>query len=76
MAILIIDSKDNLFLKSILTLVQKFKEAKAELIETNKSIEVVDDDEFLKEMIDASEGGVLDSDETSDFMKELKGLAE
>ena len=71
MAILIVDSSDSGFLNIILNLVNRFKGAKAELIDTNKSIEIVDDAEFLKEMIEASKDGVVSEDEKQAFLKEL-----
>ena len=68
MAILVIDSKDSSLLNIIMELVKKFKGVKTEYIDTNDSIEELDDKAFLNEMLAASKGGLLSKDEASAFL--------
>lgn len=75
MAILVIDSKDSSLLNIILELVKKFKGVKAEFIDTNDSIEELDDKAFMNEMIEASKSGILLEDEKTAFLNDLKKAA-
>jgi len=75
MAILVIDSKDSSLLNIILELVKKFKGVKAEFIDTNDSIEELDNKAFMNEMIEASKSGILKEDEATAFLNELKKAA-
>ena len=75
MAILVIDSKDSSLLNIILELVKKFKGVKAEFIDTNDSIEELDDKAFINEMVEASKSGILMEDEATAFLNELKKAA-
>jgi len=72
MAILVIDSKDSSLLNIILELVKKFKGVKAQFIDTNDSIEELDDKAFMSEMVEASKSGLLLDEEASAFINELK----
>ena len=72
MAILLIDSKDSSLLNIIMELVKKFKGVKTEYIDTNDSIEELDDKAFLNEMLEASKSGLLSKDEASAFLYELE----
>jgi len=72
MAILVIDSKDSSLLNIILELVKKFKGVKAQFIDTNDSIEELDDKVFMNEMVEASKSGLLLDEEASAFVNELK----
>jgi len=76
MAILLIDSKDNVFLNLIMELVKKFKGAEAELIDTDDSIVDIDETSFLQDMVNSSKSGLLSKEETDDFMNELNEAAE
>jgi hypothetical protein len=72
MAILLIDSKDSSLFNIIMELVKKFKGVKTEYIDTNDSIEELDDKAFLNEMLEASKSGLLSKDEASAFLYELE----
>jgi len=74
MALLVIDSKDNGFLKIILDLVKRFKGAEARLIDTDKSIDEVDDEFLVKEIQKGVESGFLSDKEAKEFLKELKDV--
>ena len=74
MALLVIDSKDNGFLKIILDLVKRFKGAEARLIDTDKSIDEVDDEFLVKEIQKGAESGFLSDEEAKEFLKELKDV--
>ena len=75
MAILVIDSKDSSLLNIILELVKKFKGVKAQFIDTNDSIEELDDKAFMSEMVEASKSGLLLDEEASAFINELKTVS-
>ena len=72
MAILVIDSKDSSLLNIILELVKKFKGVKAKYIDTDDSIEELDDKAFLNEMLEASKSGQLSNDDAVAFLNELE----
>ena len=72
MALLVIDSDDNGFLKIILDLVKKIKGAKAHLIETDKRIEEIEDEFLLKKIEKGKASGFLSEKETDEFLKELR----
>jgi hypothetical protein len=74
MALLVIDSKDNGFLKVLLDLVKKFKGAKAHLIDTDKSIEELEDAFLAGEIGKGVDSGFLTKEETNDFLDELRSV--
>ncbi|MCF8297155.1 MAG: hypothetical protein K9J13_06375 [Saprospiraceae bacterium] len=71
MALLVIDSKDNGFLSLIHNLVNKFKGAKAELIETEDSISELEDKFLAKEIKKGLESGIASKKEKETFMNDL-----
>ena len=71
MSLLVIDSKNSKFLNIILELVKNVG-VKAELIETDKSIEEYEDEFLAEEIMEGGKDGFLSEQETTEFLNELR----
>ncbi len=71
MSLLVLDSKNLKFLNILLELAKNVG-VKAELIETDQSIEEYEDNVFAEEIMKGAEGGFLSEQETIEFLNELR----
>ena len=71
MAIIIIDSNDNIFVKGIIGLVKSFKNAKVGLIKDENVIERIQDELFANEIEKGLQSGIASEEEEDAFLNDL-----